>query len=130
MITYEDRFGYTVKKSDGRSGTLHFLSHKTRTQDDWEKLVKPRMTMDTCPEQARIDSASYFCHLDRYPSWEEAREQYDVIHAQDRFLLFTAYGPWEATWRHHGMEDLLMDALAESEWSADMFEIYTTLPSG
>jgi len=127
MITYEDRFGYTVKKSDGRSGTLDFLSHKTRTQDDWETLVKPRMTMDTSPEQARIDSASYFCHLDRYPSWEEAREKYDVIHAQDRFLLFTAYGPWEATWRHHGMEDLLMDALAEPEWCADMFESYTTL---
>ena len=53
-----------------------------------------------------------------------------MITYEDRFLLFTAYGPWEATWRHHGMEDLLMDALVEPEWCADMFEIYTTLPSG
>ncbi len=127
MITYEDSFGYTVRKSDGRSGTLDFLSHKTETRDDWEHLVKPRMTMDNTPGEARIDSASYFCHLDPYPAWGEAKAKYEAIQARERFLLFTAYGPWEATWRHHGMEDLLMDVLTESEWCADMFETYTTL---
>jgi uroporphyrinogen decarboxylase len=86
------------------------------------------MTMDTNPDEARIDSASYFCHLDPYPSWPEVKKQFDALYAaRDRFLLFTAYGPWEATWRHHGMEDLLMDALAEPEWCAEMFETYTSL---
>jgi uroporphyrinogen decarboxylase len=126
-ITYEDRSGYTVKKSDGRSGTLDFIDHKTKTQEDWENTTKPRMILDDPSGTARIDSASYFCHLDDYPTWEEAKKKFDVIYARDRFVLFTAYGPWEATWRHHALDEMLVEILDEPEWCAEMFNTYTDL---
>ncbi len=127
MITFEDRSGYTVRKADGTSGTLDFIEHKTNTEDDWHNVTKPRMVLDDPTGTARIDSASYFCHLDDYPSWEGAKKKYDEIYARDRFVLFTAYGPWEATWRHYAMDELLMDVLEEPEWCADMFKTYTDL---
>jgi uroporphyrinogen decarboxylase len=126
-ITFEDRAGYTVAKEDGRSGTLDFLEHKTKTRDDWENLTKPRMILNDPSGTARIDSASYFCHLDTYPTWEEARRRFDTAYARGRFVTFAAYGPWEATWRHRGLAALLVDVLEDPEWCADMFATYTTL---
>ena len=126
-ITFEDRAGYTVAKADGISGTLDFLDHKTKTEEDWLTITKPRMVLDDPSGTARIDSASYFCHLDPYPTWTEAKHRFDAIHSRDRFVLFTAYGPWEATWRHHALDELLLDVLDEPEWCADMFATYTTL---
>lgn len=127
MITFEDRSGYTVTKTDGIGGTLDFIDHKTKSEEDWYNITKPKMILNDPTGTARIDSSSYFCHIDDYPSWEEAKQKYDQIYAQDRFVLFTAYGPWEATWRHYAMDELLMDVLEEPEWCADMFNTYTDL---
>ena len=114
-------------KADGRSGTLDFQDHKTKTRDDWENVTKPRMVLDDPSGTARIDSASYFCHFDPYPTWAEAKEKFDAIYARGRFVTFAAYGPWEATWRHHAMDELLLDVLEDPEWCADMFATYTNL---
>ena len=126
-ITFEDRAGYTISKADGRSGTLHFLDHKTKTREDWERETKPRMILDDPSGTSRIDAASYFCHLDSYPTWAEAKAKFDRIYARGRFVQFTAYGPWEATWRHHAMEVLLVDVMDQPDWCAEMFSTYTTL---
>jgi uroporphyrinogen decarboxylase len=126
-LTYEDRAGYTVKKLDGKSGTLQFLDYKTKTRTDWEMVTKPRMILDDPSGSARIDSASYFCHFDAYPRWEEAKRRFDAIYARGRFVQFAAYGPWEATWRHHAMAELLIDVFDDPDWCADMFATYTDL---
>jgi uroporphyrinogen decarboxylase len=126
-ITFEDRAGYTVDKEDGKSGTLHFLAHKTKTRDDWENLTKPRMVLNDPSGTARVDSVSYFCHLDPYPTWAEAKAKFDAIYARGRFVNFAAYGPWEATWRHRSLDQLLFDVLDEPDWCADMFATYTDL---
>ncbi len=75
FITFEDRAGYTVKKADGRSGTLDFQDYKTKTRDDWENVTKPRMILDDPSCTARIDSTGYFCHFDPYPTWTEAKKK-------------------------------------------------------
>jgi uroporphyrinogen decarboxylase len=129
-ITFEDRAGYTVSKADGRSGTLDFLDHKTRTREDWERETKPRMLLDDPSGKARIDAASYFCHLNPYPTWAEAKGKFDTIYGRGRFVQFAAYGPWEATWRHHAMEALLVDVMDQPDWCAEMFSTYTTLLIG
>jgi hypothetical protein len=48
------------------------------------------MVLDDSSCTARIDSASYFCHLAPYPSWAGAKEQFDRIHANGRFCPATA----------------------------------------
>jgi uroporphyrinogen decarboxylase len=126
-ITFEDRAGYTVAKADGRSGTLDFLAHQTRSRAVWEEVTKPRMVLDDPSGTARIDAASYFCHFDPYPTWAEAKARYDAIYARGRFVTFAAYGPWEATWRHRALDELLVDVLDDPAWCADMFATYTDL---
>lgn len=126
-LTFEDRAGYTVAKADGKSGTLDFQQHKTRTRDDWEQVTKPRLILDDPSGTARIDSASYFCHFEPYPTWAQAKTKFDAIHARGRFVNFAAYGPWEATWRHRAMDELLVDVLDDPDWCADMFATYTDL---
>lgn len=126
-VVYADRFGYTVKRQQGKGSTMHFSDHKTCDRAAWEQ-IRPRFTLSDDPtESARIDDASYFAHLDPYPSWDEAVEKYRRIHASDRYLLFDAYGPWEATWRHRGYEDLLMDVATDADWIKEMADTYQDL---
>jgi hypothetical protein len=115
-ITYEDRFGYTISKPEGISSTMHFLSHQTADRDAWEHLTKPGLQL--VPEDfARIDDRMYFGHFDPYPTWDGALGKYKRLYATNRYMLFMFYGPWEATWRHRGMEALLMDVALETEWT-------------
>jgi hypothetical protein len=66
MITYRDRFGYTVRKQDGRSGTMEFSEHVTIDRDAWGR-IKPRLALSPDPnEPARIDDASYFVVPERH----------------------------------------------------------------
>lgn len=126
-ITYEDRFGYTVRKLDGLSGTMDFLDHATADRDAWDRIQR-RFTLSADPDApARIDGASYFAHFDAYPSWTGAAEQYRTLRATDRYMLFAAYGPWEATWRHRGMERLLFDVAEQPDWVAQMARTYQDL---
>ncbi|MBN2215743.1 MAG: hypothetical protein JW719_00060 [Pirellulales bacterium] len=127
MITYRDRFGYTVRKQDGVSGSMEYSDHATTDQQAWDR-IKPRFSLSSDPaEPARIDDASYFAHFDPYPSWEEAAAKYERLRATGRYLHFTTYGPWEATWRHRGMDKLLMDVALEPDWLRDMADTYMNL---
>jgi uroporphyrinogen decarboxylase len=127
MITYRDRFGYTLRKQDGISASMEFSDHVTRDQEAWER-IKPRFALSDDPnEPARIDDASYFAHFDPYPTWDEAVAKYERLRATDRYMLFQCYGPWEATWRHRAMQDLLMDLALEPDWVEDMARTYIDL---
>ena len=126
-ITYEDRYGYTLTKEEGVASTIRFHSHVTKDRGAWPE-VKRRLVLSEDPDApARIDEASYFGHFAPYPSWHEARNLFDRIRARERYLLFTAYGPWEATWRHRGLTELLLDTAEDPEWVQEMAEAYTTL---
>jgi uroporphyrinogen decarboxylase len=76
---------------------------------------------------ARIDDASYFAHFDPYPSWETAVEKYHRLYATHRYMLFVVYGPWEATWRHRGLQNLLFDVAEDPDWVREMAESYQDL---
>ena len=126
-IVYEDRYGYTVKKLDNRSGTLGFISHVTGDRNIWDKL-KHRLALSSDPHApARIDSVSYFGRFCPSPTWQEAREKYRRLYDSGRYLVFSAYGPLEGTWRHRGFENLLMDVKVEPEWLTEMAGVYIDL---
>lgn len=122
-IIYDDCFGYRVRKLEGKSGTLDFLSFQTTDKSVWESLIRPGFTLNP-DAPARIDSSSYFAHLDPYPTWPEAVEKYRGRYATDRFVLFHVYGPWEATWRHRGLDALLLDIALDPEWVKEMADVY------
>jgi len=127
MVTYADRFGYTVTKPEGISSTMHFVHHATESPAAWER-IKPRFTLSSDPaEPARVDDASYFAHFDPYPSWDEALARHRRMRAGGRYQLFVCYGPWEATWRHRGFEASLMDTATDPDWVADMAGTYMNL---
>ena len=124
-ITYRDRYGYTVKKSIGKSRTMHFFDHVTRDRAAWEE-IKKRFALDG-DVTARIDDVSYFMHMGPYPTWEEARGKYERIRRRDRYLLFDTYGAYEATWRHRGFDRLLMDMAEDPDFVADMANTFMDL---
>lgn len=124
-VIYQDRFGYTVKKAKGKSRTMHFMDHVTKDKAAWEK-VKERFALDP-NDTARFDQASYFMHMDEYPTWAEARQIFARVRQRGRYVLANAYGPWEATWRHRGYTELLMDLVTDPEFVVDMAETYTNL---
>jgi len=124
-IIFKDRAGYTVKKAAGKSRTMLFLDHVTKDKAAWEE-VKRGFRLD--PQgAARIDDASYFMHLGPYPTWAEARLKYEAKRRRNKYLLFVAYGPYEATWRHRGFETFLMDLAADPDFAAEMAGVYTDL---
>jgi len=126
-MTYEDRFGYTVKKRDGVSSSMEFSNHLTTDRAAWER-IKPRFAISTdADEPARIDEASCFAHFDPYPSWKEAGRKHRRLVATERYVLLNVYGPWEATWRHRGMENLLLDLATDPGWVRDMADTYQDL---
>jgi uroporphyrinogen decarboxylase len=126
-ITYEDRFGYTITKPAGVSATMRFHRHVTIDRTAWGS-VRQRFTLQTGPVvPARIDDSMYFGHFDPYPTWEQAVKKFRRLRDTGRYLLFMCYGPWEATWRHRGMENLLIDVATDPDWVADMADTYQTL---
>ena len=124
-ITYADRYGYTIRKADGVNATLDFLDHRTKDHAAWGE-TRAGMVLDA-NAPARIDDASYFGHFDPYPTWTEAGEKYRRLYAAGRYMLFTFYGPWEATWRHRGLQNLLVDVATESDWVQEMADVYEDL---
>lgn len=124
-VIYQDRFGYTVKKSKGKSRTMDFMDHVTKDKDAWEQ-IKERFILDL-DGTARVDQASYFMHMDPYPTWAEARTIFDGIQQRGRYVLANAYGPWEATWRHRGFTELLMDLVTDPDFVIDMASTYMDL---
>jgi len=126
-ITVQDRAGYTVRKFAGKSRSMEFLDHFTKNKDTWTRL-RERLVVD--PDgtgEARLDDRSYFMHMDAYPTWAEAKLKYDRLRCRNRFLLLHAYGPWEAAWRHRGIERLLMDIALDPGWVRDMVQTHVDL---
>jgi uroporphyrinogen decarboxylase len=127
LVTIQDRAGYVVRKFISKSRSLEFLDHCTKEKDDWPRW-KDRLVLD--PDgggEARLDRASYFMHLAPYPTWDEAKAIYDEIRTRGRFLLFHAYGPWEATWRHRGIDRLLLDIALDPDWVREMAQAHMDL---
>ena len=125
FVVYRDPAGYTARKFRGKSRSLEFLDHVTKDRETWETL-KAGFRLDPYAP-ARIDTHSYFMHLDDYPSWEEARRKYEVLRKSEKYIRLTVYGPWEATWRHRGFDPLLMDLAMEPEWVGEMAESQVSL---
>lgn len=125
LLTIQDRSGYTIRKFAGKSRSLEFVEHVTKDRVAWNVLA-PRFTVDS-RGPARIDDASYFCHMDPYPTWQEARRKYDALRQRSKYLLFQAYGPWEGTWRHRGLTELLMDIVMDPDWVREMAHVHTSL---
>lgn len=124
-LVYQDRFGYTVKKSKGKSRTMQFMNHATKDRAAWQRL-KGRFVLDP-DDTARLDRASYFMHMDEYPTWAEAKRIFEGVRQQGRYVLVNAYGPWEATWRHRGFTELLIDMADDPAFVAEMAEAYLDL---
>jgi uroporphyrinogen decarboxylase len=127
LLTVQDRAGYIVRKFVGKSRSMDFLDHFTKSRDDWESLKK-RMVLDPDGSgEARLDDRSYFMHLAPYPTWDEALAKFEHLRRRERFMLFHAYGPWEAAWRHRGMETLLLDVALTPDWVREMTETHVDL---
>ena len=119
-VVFEDRAGYTARKALGKSRALEWINHVTKDRAIWNGL---RRQFEFDPETpARIDDKSCFYYLDEYPTWQEAKGQYDALRATNKYLVFDVYGPWEATWRHRGYTHLLMDLVEDPGWVAEMAE--------
>ncbi len=116
--TYRDRWGYTAKKPQGRSGTIEYTETFTKSREDWNALA-PLFTLDT-DDAARIDDRNYFEHFTAYPTWAGARRKFDRLRQRGRYLLFKDYGPWEGTWRHREFTAALMDLVTDPGWLKDM----------
>ena len=116
--TVQDRHGYTIRKAIGKSRTIEVLDHVTRDMDSWNQ-VKAGFTLDP-RDKSRLDDASYFLHMEEYPTWEEVRHKYDRLRKTDKYLLYHAYGPWEGTWRHRGYSELMMDLVTAQDWVGEM----------
>jgi uroporphyrinogen decarboxylase len=125
--TYTDRWGYSAKKKYGKSSSVHFFNHVTTDRDAW-KRNRHRWSLDVgMDDEARIDKKSYFEHFDRYPTWRDVAHIYRDVCATGRYLLYNVYGPWEATWRHRGYENALMDLIEDPEWIREMAETHVDL---
>ncbi len=125
FITFQDRAGYTARKFRGKSRALEWIDHATKDRVTWDEL-KDRFRFDPS-DSARIDTASYFNHMDAYPTWPEAKSLFDELRRTDKYIVFVVYGPWEGTWRHRGYTELLMDMAIDPEWVHEMAEAQTDL---
>jgi len=118
FIVFQDRAGYTARKYVGKSRALEWLDHVTKDRATWRAL-RDRFVFDPAGS-ARIDVKSYFGHMDAYPTWSQARALYDEVRATGKYVGFNVYGPWEATWRHRGYSELLMDLVDDPAWVEEM----------
>lgn len=117
-IVYQDRAGYTVRKMIGKSRALEWIDHVTKDKTTWRGL-ESGFAFDPS-DTARVDIKSYFGHMDDYPTWDEAKQQYDRVRETGKYIALTVYGPWEGTWRHRGYTELLMDLATDGAWVREM----------
>ena len=125
FMVFQDRAGYTVRKMVGKSRALEWLDHVTKDRDAWESL-KEGFRLDP-NDTARLDVASYFAHMDPYPTWPEAKAMFGGLRDTGKYVAFGVYGPWEATWRHRGYTELMMDLVLDPEWVREMAEAQNDL---
>ena len=124
-VVYKDRAGYTVRKVIGKSRSVGFLDHVTKDKASWNRL-KQRFEFDP-HGPSRIDAQSYFMHMDEYPTWDQAKAEYDRLRRTGQYLCYAVYGPWEGAWRHRGYSQCLMDLLEDPAWVREMGEAQSEL---
>lgn len=115
-----DRYGWTAWRHKDGSGDMQFVSHMIGGREDWDRY-KSRMVFNP-KEPARLDSESYFLHYSPYPSWKGAKQIYDALRSQGRYLAFACYGPYEGYWRLRGYTDALTDIILEPELTGDIMD--------
>ncbi|HOP10904.1 MAG TPA: uroporphyrinogen decarboxylase family protein [Oscillospiraceae bacterium] len=118
-----DRCGYRVRRFK-KGGPMDFLWHATAEYEGWSQN-KHRFRLDPADE-SRVDVAAFFLRTTPVPDWDTAIAAINAD-SPDKFRLMNFYGPCEATWRHHGFENWLMDMAAEPEWTMEMFGAVTNL---
>ncbi len=124
-ISFVSKHGYSAVKWLAKSGALHYFDHVSQTPEGWQE-IKQRLVVDV-DGTARISRQSYFPPFVTYPTWEGAAEEFRQARATDRFVLLSCYGPFEATWRHHGFLESCMDFVEAPDRLREMFEAYTDL---
>ena len=124
-ITFVSKHGYSAVMWKCKSGALHYFDHVSQTPEGWD-LVKKRMTLEI-DGTARISAQSYFPPFTAYPTWEGAAHEYREVAATGRYVLMVFYGPFEATWRHHGYVQTLMDVAENPDLVAEMMGTFTDL---
>ena len=127
FYTFEDRYGYTAKKTWKRSGSIHYVTTKTESMEAWDEVKAQWLSSMEDETQARIDDRTYFEHFDPYPTWSGAGQKFEKHRASGRYILVTNYGPWEGTWRHRSLDRLLMDIALEPEWVSEMMKVQTDI---
>lgn len=125
FIVIEDRSGYTAKKFKGKASSMDFMDHFTKNREIWNDN-KHRFIFDP-KDTSRIDNESYYLRLKPYLSWDGTKKLFDEYRAREKYIAVFCYGPYEATWRHRGYAESLMDLAMEPEWMSEMFEAVTTL---
>lgn len=124
MITLRDRFGYVVRKHKFKSRTMDFISHPVSSRSDWNR-VKERFVLSS-DGPARIDTETFPFRLDAGPPWDVARRRYETLRGKEKYILASAYGPYEAIMRLRGFEATLYELHDDPSLIQDMATTYTT----
>lgn len=126
--------------SNGESGTIKFLSNNIDPEKYYtkEQLSRPGAFVDgwghlnipwpNDPDCANVESPlaniESIEEIYEYPfpeldpaSIEAARKDVEAIHAKNKFASSDCGGLFGASWYLRGMENYLMDMLAEPEWA-------------
>ena len=120
---FDDRCGYTLRRRIGVS-SAHYVSHVNTDADVWRDM-RDRFCLDKAGE-SRICADTFHLRTQQAPSWEQAVADANKV-AADKYKTLQFYGPYEGTWRHHGMVETLTDLCSEPEYMDDMFSRITDL---
>ena len=117
-----DRCGYTVKRRKGKA-LMHYCNHVSN-EKNWPDLKKRFILKQN--EESRVETESFFLRTAKARPWEQVKRIIPEM-AGTCFKLINFYGPFEATWRHYGFENLLIGCLTDIDLINDMFKTVTDL---
>jgi len=123
FFTLQDRFGYVARKTKGKSRTIDYISYPVPDRNSWTTVKQMFQTKKT-NECSLIDEIGFPFRFDQVPAWEQARRKFETIRAGDYYVLASAYGPHEATWRLHGFTETLMDIVMDTEFIVEIASTY------
>lgn len=100
----------TLKKPDGY--TPFWMDHVIKTEEDWYRF-KDRLFVS----EERVD-------------WPEVLDKYRKYNEEGKFIVFSTFFPYEATWPRLGQERILTWMMQKPELIKDMFSTHTELVIG
>jgi uroporphyrinogen decarboxylase len=124
-VIWEDKLGYTNKtyKTGPSVSTVGgYLDHKVKTREDWE-IHRHRLQMKP-GESPRLILVSYAQRFAKPVTWDDVDRRYTELQERELYTVYFCYGPYEATWRHHGFEETLIDMAAEPGLLSEMFDAH------